>query len=45
MFTKKLESPVFAQTFSRKLIRLPHLNIEHSSEDNLKHKILGGKDG
>ena len=36
---------MFAQTFSRKLIRLPHLNMEHSLEDNLKHKNLGGKNG
>ena len=43
---KKWESPMFAETFSRKLNRLRNLNIEHSSEeDNLKRKSRGGKNG
>jgi hypothetical protein len=34
-----------AQTFSRKLDWLRHLNIEHSSEGTRKPKSLGGKNG
>jgi hypothetical protein len=46
MPTKKMGVSMFAQTFSRKLNWLRHLNIEHfSEEDNRKRKSLEGKNG